>query len=56
MFGIDTGIIIGILAAITAFIGGGVTEHETHVITQTIMYPVDANQSECLKSSKIMLK
>jgi hypothetical protein len=47
---------LGILALLTAIVGGGVIEHETQIVTQVIMYPVDTNQTECLKSSKIMLK
>ena len=47
-----TDLIVGILALLTAFIGGGVVEHETKVITETIYYPIDVNQTECKKATK----
>ena len=47
---------IQILALLLTFISGGITEHETQIITEYTYYPVDSNNTKCLKSSKIMLK
>lgn len=47
---------IQVIALLLSFYSGGITEHETQIITEYTYYPVDSNETQCLKSSKIMLK